>query len=144
MRDHPLHLAFIMGGMWGGKVDLLGPFFGWLEKENTFLVKNQYGYDQLVLENVIYRNFYDNYFCHDEFTLLSKHRSPFPMNIDGVGFVGEVIENDGLPNSVHVTELLKYRSSYLMRIMLWLKTYIKRFLYKRKLSYLCVRNFLRT
>jgi hypothetical protein len=126
MRDHPLHTAFIMGGMWGGRVRRIAPLLSFLKNPDVFNDARAYGDDQILLERLLYKPLYKDAFCHDEYTLLSKKRQSFAPNTKGSTFVGQVIEHDGRPNREHTEKLLEYRRSRLKRFVTKSKTLIKR------------------
>ncbi len=75
MRDHPLHYAPILGGMWGVRNRLLFNIYD-LIKEYT---KGDYWQvDQNFLRDIIYPRVVDNAFAHDEFFNAFGPTHPFP------------------------------------------------------------------
>jgi len=86
MRDHPLHTAKIMGGMWGMKHNCVPNIVELAIQANLPHRRNA---DQEFLENQIYPLIKDNVMIHDEFHETNK---PFPTKRIGRAFVGEVID----------------------------------------------------
>jgi len=93
MRDHKMHFAYILGGMWGAKVDqkrqeikaAVWPMF------STFQHEMGYAFDQDYLYEFIWPLAYkdavshDSYLC-DEYPLTR----PFPSKRQGSYFVGQI------------------------------------------------------
>lgn len=127
MRDHPLHTAAVMGGMWGARVKDVAPLLTFLKKNDEILrIDYGYGYDQLLLESKIFAVLKNSVYCNDEFTLLTEDRKPFKIKLPGNAFVGEVIENDRGPNLNHAKIRKDFQLFKLTRFKLYLKTYLKR------------------
>jgi hypothetical protein len=129
MRDHPLHNAFIMAGMWGGKVKEVSNELSFLKKPEVYKNRNKnYGYDQELLKKVIYSRFKYNAFIHDEYTSLSSNSKSFPIQMIDDSFVGQVIENNNMPNHIHQKILKDYKKSLVKKLRLNFSTFVKRIL----------------
>ena len=129
MRDHPLHTAFIMAGMWGGKAKEIATELSFLKKPKIYKNGNKnYGYDQELLKKVIYSRFQYKAFIHDEYTSLSSNSKSFPIKMIGNSFVGQVIENNNKPNRIHQKILKDYKKSLVKKIRLNFSTLLRRIL----------------
>jgi hypothetical protein len=127
MRDHPSHTAFIMGGMWGARAKKIANKMRFLDNDITFKKNNKiYGYDQILLEKIIYPFFINKAFIHDEYTYLSSNSKPFPGKMINDSFVGQVIENNKMPNYIHQKILQEYKKYFILRFKLKLITLLKR------------------
>jgi len=127
MRDHPLHNAFIMGGMWGARAKEIAREINFLNEPKTFTTANKkYGYDQELLEKIIYSRFKYNAFIHDEYTSLSSNSKSFPIQMIDDSFVGQVIENNNMPNLIHQKILKDYKKSLVKKLRLNFSTFVKR------------------
>ena len=100
MRDHPAHSAFMMGGMWGGKVDQAGAqfmtAFKKMFKDGIAYVPREEGggYDQIALTRFVWPWAKKMALSHDSYTGHKFTRtSPFPtQRRQGVGnFIGSVV-----------------------------------------------------
>ena len=95
MRDHPLHTARIMGGMWGvrgGRLsDIHALICKWqarrfLDREACFRHK---GMDQIFLTEMVYPRIQHDVCIHSEFTCFEGEKvSPFPVRGTHGEFVG--------------------------------------------------------
>ena len=65
MRDHPVHAELIMGGLWGGKADLLPSIVEVINK--YYPVKNKKFMDQIFLAEFVWPLIKDESLIHDEF-----------------------------------------------------------------------------
>lgn len=86
MRDHPMHEAPILGGMWGiqGETPELD-FQALIGNETT----GQYGADQRFLTRYVYKRFRKSMLVHDEFFCFEKDPRRFPLPSEAGEFVGE-------------------------------------------------------
>ncbi len=88
MRDHPHHATEILGGMWGCKspllIDMIPQINDYKKKGNFWQV------DQNFLREVVYPIVENNTIVHDEFF----QKAPFPVNRDGLEFVGQVYDEN--------------------------------------------------
>ena len=127
MRDHPLHTGFIMGGMWGARAKKIANEMRFLDNASTFKNDNKnYGYDQILLEKIIYPLFINEAFIHDEYTYLSSNSKSFPTHMINDSFIGQVIENNNMPNYRHQKILQEYKRYLILRLKLKLITLFKR------------------
>jgi hypothetical protein len=127
MRDHPWHTAFIMGGMWGARAKKIANEMRFLDNDITFKKNIKiYGYDQILLEKIIYSLFINKAFIHDEYTCLSSNSKSFPVKMINNSFVGQVIENNKMPNYIHQKILQRYKKYLILRFKLKLITLLKR------------------
>lgn len=90
MRDHPLHGAPILAGMWGARNRILSNMdvliAGWPRYEHM-------GADQEFLAEIVYPLVKGDAFEHSEYG--TKHGNPtypFPTSLQGHHFVGEVFD----------------------------------------------------
>ena len=104
MKDHPYHGNFpILAGMFG----LNKKKFPLSMKQNLMIFKettkgaleNQYYFDQIFLQGVIWESFKDDCTMHDEFFNLK----PFPSARQDKRFVGESFEEDDSRNKEHLS-----------------------------------------
>ena len=93
MKDHPYHGGFpILAGMWGLKKK--GFNLNMSKMLSIYSNTEQYHYDQIFLNDYIWKYYSDDYIIHDEFF----NKKPFPTARNGLQFVGQVFdENDNTP-----------------------------------------------
>ena len=93
MKDHPYHGGFpILAGMWGLKKK--GFKLNMSKMLSIYSNTEQYHYDQIFLNDYIWKYYSDDYIIHDEFF----NKKPFPTARNGLQFVGQVFdENDNTP-----------------------------------------------
>jgi len=98
MRDHPLHTAAVLGGMWGARAGAIPGLAELLERHGN---DAHHGADQEFLAQYVYPLVRANAWVHDEFLLYGRDARRFPSPRSGDEFVGEVIdEHDrGSPDS---------------------------------------------
>ena len=97
------------------------------KQKNTFKNDNKnYGYDQILLEKIIYPLFINEAFIHDEYTYLSSNSKSFPTHMINDSFIGQVIENNNMPNCIHQKILQEYKRHLILRLKLKLITLFKR------------------
>lgn len=110
MRDHPLHTARIVGGMWGAKYGAV-PNMCRLILENKHMYKNEWYCDQHFLEDIIYPLIQEDALIHDSIGIYEDEkdiRKDFPSERKGDEFVGQVIEADGSRHEEHHKVLTEY------------------------------------
>lgn len=93
MKDHPYHGGFpILAGMWGLKKK--GFNLNMSKMLSIYSNTEQYHYDQIFLNDYIWKYYSDDCIIHDEFF----NKKPFPTARNGLQFVGQVFdENDNTP-----------------------------------------------
>jgi hypothetical protein len=98
MRDHPLHTAAILGGMWGARA---GAIPGLAELLARYGNAAHRGADQEFLAQHVYPLVRASAWVHDEFLLYDRNARRFPRPRIGNEFVGEVIDEheQGSPDS---------------------------------------------
>ena len=103
MRDHPWHTSKIMGGMWGvrnKKLDYIESAIKmFLEKYKNST--DYYQVDQDFLNQFIYPIVIDTSLVFDEYNVINDGGIKFSTERIGKEFVGEVIDENGLPNEEH-------------------------------------------
>ena len=118
MRDHPMHSAPILGGMWGAKTNFAKQFM-FKEDFNNYI--DTKGQDQEYLAT-IYPKVIRSALVHDSFFNYERHRKPFPMQRIKYEYVGEPVDKDGNPLSLESRFFLKKveeSSVHLARIRIW-------------------------
>ena len=94
MRDHPMHNAEILGGLWGIKVND--------EIKSLLTIKQPlngtYGDDQVFLKNEIYKKFIYSSVVHDSFFAREKHSTKFALKRFEGEFLGEPVDEFGKVN----------------------------------------------
>ena len=93
MRDHPFHMVPILAGMWGIKKGAIPDL---LDRINMFDSEDTYGIDQKFLARIIFPEFKNDALVHDEFF----DGVEFPVDRIGEGFVGEIYDENNIPESV--------------------------------------------
>ena len=103
MKDHPYHRGFpILAGMWGLKK--IGFDLNMTSMLNVYTNQEQYHYDQIFLNNFIWKYYSDDCFIHDEFF----NKKPFPTKRNGLEFVGQVYDENNITPHEHIQILEKY------------------------------------
>lgn len=100
MRDHPAHSTEILGGMWGARKPILGDMMHLIA---AYTKGNFWQVDQNFLREVIWPRVAYTTFTHDEFFA----KSPFPESRVGAEFVGQVYDENDVPNSEYASSLMK-------------------------------------
>ena len=102
MRDHPHHATEILGGMWGIRGNRLSNM---KQMIHNYTKGDFWQVDQNFLKEQIYP-IIKSYACvHDEFFA----KSPFPTERNGLGFIGQVFDE----NEETVEEHLKVLQEFL-------------------------------
>ena len=92
MRDHPAHFCAILGGLWGARTDRMVQLRTVFDQANPI---GFYGEDQKFLQNYVYPIAKSDSLIHDSFFAFELLAKPFPTARNGMGFAGEVFdEND--------------------------------------------------
>lgn len=94
LRDHPLHDAAMLGGLWGAHTAPLR-HLGALVRGAR--VEGRYGEDQRFLRDAVYPLARGRACVHDSFFAREPWRRPFPTAREGAAFVGEVFDEDDRP-----------------------------------------------
>lgn len=120
MRDHPNHNFKILGGMWGVKcfdeIRNMKKLIEEYKKENRFNI------DQEFLENIIYPYAILEASISDPFF----EKKPFPTLRLNWNFVGNVYDENDIPNIEYIQQLKKYYSGKKIHMFfLWMKFKIK-------------------
>jgi|LakMenE18May11ns_1017448.scaffolds.fasta_scaffold9874538_2 hypothetical protein len=115
MRDHPFHSNWIMGGMWGVDAKAARPHISRILSKAQGI---QVGEDQYLLAGELYRNLREETLVHDSFFRREKWAKSFPTPRDGAQFVGERINENGIPEISMREMLISYERSNLLRLRL--------------------------
>jgi len=91
MRDHPHHAIEILGGMWGVRSPLLRNMTDLIDQ---YVKGDFWQVDQNFLKQVVYPQVAQFSMVHDEFF----QKLPFPMTRVGREFVGQVYDENEIPN----------------------------------------------
>lgn len=99
MRDHPAHGFPVLGGMWGAKK---GTVPNMIELIKSFGCTNDYGTDYIFFQEKVLPTLNEEQLCvHDEFFA----KKPFPIERNGLEFVGQVYDENGVTVEEHVIAL---------------------------------------
>lgn len=101
MRDHPAHAIEILAGMWGVKSPMLRNIKSLIGQYRKEKFKQ---FDQTFLRNIIYPQVKDYAYVNDEFF----EKKPFPKKRDGLEFVGQVYNQNNVPEKLFEEDLRKY------------------------------------
>lgn len=113
MRDHPLHAAPIMGGMWGAKVDFLRPI---VNKDDFMRYGESKGLDQEYLA-LLYPKVVNSALIHDSIFRYERRSRSFPIERKNLEFLGEPLDEFGQPASVEARALLgRFEKSLFTRL----------------------------
>ena len=115
MRDHPFHANWIMGGMWGVDAKAARPHISRILSKAQ---GTQVGEDQHLLAGELYRNLREETLVHDSFFRREKWAQSFPTPRDGAQFVGERIDENGIPEISMREMLISYERSKFLRFRL--------------------------
>jgi hypothetical protein len=100
MRDHPAHSTEILGGMWGARKPILGDMKHLM---SSYKKGNFWQVDQNFLREVVWPRVAYSTFTNDEFFT----KAPFPTKrVDGE-FVGQVFDENDIPNEEYRQSLLR-------------------------------------
>lgn len=103
MKDHPYHAGFpILAGMWGLKKK--GFDLNMTNMLKLYSNSEQYHYDQIFLNNFIWKYYADDCIIHDEFF----NNKPFPTKRSSLHFVGQVYDENDLTPDEHIQILQKH------------------------------------
>ena len=98
MRDHPAHSTEILGGMWGAKKPVLGDM---MQLMKAYVKGNFWQVDQNFLKEVVWPRVAYTTHTNDEFYA----RAPFPEARVGDEFVGQVYDENDVPNVEYASSL---------------------------------------
>lgn len=112
MRDHPLHSAPILGGMWGAKIEAARNIFNSADFKKFSLAK---GEDQKYLAQ-IYPLILYSALIHDPFFCYENDARDFPTARKLNEFVGEPLNEQGVPLDTASREvIIKFNQSFVFR-----------------------------
>lgn len=123
MRDHPAHNCAILGGLWGARTAALRHFCEMLEKVEP---EGRYGEDQEFLHKHVYQLARRSSLVHDSFFSRESWSAPFPTKREGLAFVGEIFDENGLPRQADREIIAKTIGSTYYRVRLWLGSFLRR------------------
>jgi len=98
MRDHPAHSIEILGGMWGARRPILGDM---IHLMRAYTKGNFWQVDQNFLKEVVWPRVAYSTYTNDEFFA----KAPFPVKRQGDEFVGQVYDENDVPNSEYAASL---------------------------------------
>lgn len=108
MRDHPLHKAYIMGGMFGTRKIPNLPL--WRTVMESYEQTGNYMYDQNFLRDCIYPFIREDSIIHSPFhQIVGEEITNFPSGLDAqYNFVGQYINENGEQNVTNIEQLYSY------------------------------------
>ena len=89
MRDHPLHVTEILGGMWGCRNGILK---GMENMINEYTKGDFWQVDQNFLKEKIYPIVKNDLFVHDSYLTYNDKKNPFPSERINQEFIGDVFD----------------------------------------------------
>jgi hypothetical protein len=98
MRDHPAHSIEILGGMWGARRPILGDM---IHLMRAYTKGNFWQVDQNFLKEVVWPRVAYSTYTNDEFFA----KAPFPVKRQGDEFIGQVYDENDVPNSEYAASL---------------------------------------
>lgn len=98
MRDHPLHCAKILGGIFGVKYPKLKKMKNMID---DYKANNCWGVDQEFLTKRIYPLIVNDCMVHDEYFNYNLNAKQFPIKRENQQFVGEIFDENDNPNLQH-------------------------------------------
>ena len=129
MRDHPLHSAPILAGMWGAETQEARNF---IFLEDFVNYSESKGEDQNYLAN-IYPLIVKNALIHDDFFCYESSAQRFPIPRKECEFVGEPLDQFGIPQSKQSRLLIeKFNDSNMYRLKIRAVFWI--FMFRLKVS----------
>jgi hypothetical protein len=115
IRDHPAHLAPILGGLWGTTKKILDVRIPWQKMLNF---GNTWGEDQRFLKEYVYPKIRKQAFVHDSF-FLYEYRSRRIIHLRDSGeYAGEQVEQDGSVNNDLRLEIFELERDHRRRLRL--------------------------
>lgn len=117
MRDHPQHIAYIMGGMFGTRKIAKLPI--WRTEMEKYKQAGIYMYDQDFLRDCIYPLIQTDSIVHTSFLSTGvENAMRFPTEYDAqYNFVGQYINENGEQNMDNVRELYeKYKKTKIKKM----------------------------
>lgn len=102
MRDNKHHGCKIMGGMWGGKANVIPNIeemsASFCESINSTGNKDFYQADQLFLANVIWDKYVrDNHMGHDDEKRFTGKEELYKVALPNRMFIGQVVDENNIP-----------------------------------------------
>lgn len=122
MRDHPNHLAPILGGMWGLRLNKRLPLSVFSHMEDF---GNAVGQDQEFLSRFIYPVLKTDVFVHDSFFRFEGKAHKFPTERIGGEYVGESFSESGEFEEFLRDELLRIERSFFLKATIAFKSRIQ-------------------
>lgn len=117
MRDHPWHLAYILGGMFGLKCNNYRKIFHNIHDTSHF--KNEYGADQQFLENFVYPVCKSDSYINDTFFKIEFSSRKFVTPMKDYHYVGEAFDQNNNILDIDASNILKkYTKSTIAKIHL--------------------------
>lgn len=133
LRDHPFHVAYIMGGMWGCIPRVVSPYLYFINNE-TYFYNTQaiYGFDQFLLEKNLFIPLRFKSYTHDSCTWLSfRSKSLAPYSSD-YSFIGESLERNSSMNTKQRIALKRHQNSLYRKLKLKTGTVTRRLIFELK------------
>jgi len=111
MRDHPLHFAPILGGMWGAMAPEAREL---INLKEFYSYNSEKGEDQKFL-STLYPKIFNQALVHDSFFKYEKNSQEFPTARIESEYVGEALNSEGLPLSPEATKILQLIEASIIR-----------------------------
>jgi hypothetical protein len=127
IRDHPMHNAPILGGLWGIRPATLPEFH---QSLSSFIPRGYYGEDQEFLRKYVYEPLRTNCFVHDEIFLRNLRAHNFLVNNLDSGYLGESVSDLGEVNEALRKMRTETMNSRIMLSKVKIKSIIMQFLGK--------------
>ena len=125
IRDHPHHNALILGGLWGVSSKVKESEINWKNSENFSV---GHGQDQVFLKKEVYPVLRRSMYLNDAFFSLPRSKYRFPTNRNGLGFVGESV-NESEDFDADLRKVLDtYLNSKYLRLLILIKFYLHKFI----------------
>jgi hypothetical protein len=121
IRDHPMHNAPILGGLWGVIPQSLYEFGALLKEKKPV---GYYGEDQEFLWKNVYKVLQKDKFVHDEFFLREKNKNIIKNRRRNFEYLGESFNEDEDFERARRDEIRNYQGSLAARNYLRLKSLI--------------------
>jgi hypothetical protein len=115
IRDHPAHLAPILGGLWGTTKKISEARIDWQKMQHFGDV---WGEDQRFLKEFVYPGIRKEAFVHDSFFRYEYRFQRIGYPRESGEYSGESVEEDGSINNNLRSELIEVEGNYLRRMRL--------------------------
>jgi hypothetical protein len=122
MRDHPNHLAPILGGMWGLRINERLPQLSFSKMLNF---GNGIGQDQEFLAKFIYPALKTDVFVHDSFFWFESKTHQFPTQRNRGEYVGESLDEFGEYEESLRDQLLRIDRNFFLKAIVKIKSRIQ-------------------